>query len=273
MLRLIKLEYSKFRKNNVIVLLFMFFLIFFPAAVFFANLMPDDLPKFVPGKDTFLQFSDSKLNVWDYMGYAGNWIVFFFLGVLLIYTITNEVSYKTLRQSIINGLTRKEFFASKLLNVFFLSVLATLYYVIIVLAIGFWNTEEATMSLAFSNNWAIPRFFLMSLAYLSFALFMSIILRKSGLAVFTYLAYVLIIEQLLRLGAREKIYSGSWVNYFPMNATEDLMPLPWLTYASAVPSEIDFQYLLTHQQAAITTIIFTLIFLGSGYYLFLKKDM
>jgi len=250
-----------------------FFLAFFPMSVFVGDLMPENLPAFVPSRDSFYQFANGSLNVWDYMGYAGNWMVFFFLGMVVIYTYTIEVSNKTLRQSIINGMTRKEFFTSKLINIILLSIIATILYALISLGIGFFSTEEATLSLAFANDWALPRFFLMCLSYMSFAFMLAVLLRKSGLAVFTYVSYVLVIEFLLRLLAREQIYSGSWINYFPMNATEDLMPFPWLTFADAVPNEIDFQFLLTHGQAAITTIIYTLIFLGISYYNFLKRDI
>jgi len=271
--RLIKLEWTKFRKNNVIVLLSIFFLVFFPMSVFVGDLIPEKLPAFIPSRNNFYQFIEGQLNVWDFLGYAGSWMVFFFLGMIVIYTFTTEVSNKTLRQSIINGMTRNHFFASKILNIFLLSIIATLLYTIICMSLGFYNTEDATLSLALANEYAIPRFFLMSINYLSFAFMLAILLRKSGLAVFTYISYVLIIESLLRLGASQYIYSGPWVNYFPLNATEDLMPAPWSNLADSAPSGVDFDFWLSYKQAAITTFISTLIFLSISYFNFQKRDI
>jgi len=269
MLRLIKLEWSKFKKNTTLTLLFIFFCVFFPATLFFGSILPTGLPNFLPSKDSFFSFP----GIWEYLGYAGNWIVFFFLGVIVIYTFTIEVSNKTLRQSIINGLTRQEVFISKLLNVVLLSAFATLYYTLLSFIIGLINTEDFSLGIAFSNEMAIPRFFLMSFSYMTFALFLAFVFRKAGIAVFFYISYVIIIEPLIRMVAKEKIYSGAYINYFPMNATEDLMPLLGAKTTNSFPTNMDFAFLLTFKEAAIFTIIYTLIFLFISYSLFIKKDI
>jgi len=231
--------------------------------------MPE-LPKFLPGKEVFFTFP----TVWEYLGYAGNWTVFFFLGVLIIYTLTIEISNKTMRQSIISGLSRKEFFLSKYLNVFLLSLFATLYYTIISLGVGFFNTDGASLTSAFENNWSIPLFFLMSFSYLNFALFLAFLFRKSGIAVFFYLTYVMVIEMLLRWVIHYKIDQTELINYYPMNATEDLMPFPFFRYADFIPgNEIEIPFLLTTSQAVITTSVYCLIFAGISYITFMKRDI
>jgi len=269
MFKLIKLEWSKFSKNTVITLLFIFFLLFFPALLYFGSIMPENLPPMVPSKTTFYSFP----GIWEYLGYAGTWVVYFFLGVLVIYTVTIEVVNKTLRQAIINGMTRNEFFASKFINVLLLASLATIYYVIIALAIGFYNTDGATLSAALENEWAIPRFFLMSLAYMSFALFFAYVFRKSGIAVFSYLSFVLLIEPLIKWLSINYIHKSRIFNFLPMNATEDLMPFPFFKFADSVPNEIDFEFLLTYTEASITVSLYIVLAIGISYWLFTKKDI
>ena len=268
MIRLIKLEWTKFRKNTVIQLLVLFFFIFFPACMYFGTLVPD-LPSFLPSKDSFFQFP----SIWDYLGYAGNWIFFFFMGVAAIYFVTIEVGNKTMRQSIINGLTREEFFLSKLLSITILCVMASLYYGVLAVIIGFITTEGTSLSQAFDNEWAIGRFFLMSFAYTSFSVFLAYLFRKSGLAVFFYVSYIIIIEPLLRYFIIERIEKASWTRLFPMNAAEDLMPFPVLRYANAIPDNIDFAFLLTYKEATIATIIYCLIFTVLSYILFTRRDI
>ena len=270
MKRLILLEWTKFKKNTVIQLLMLFFFLFLPACMYFVSLMPDiDLPAFLPNKKTFFQFP----SIWEYLGYAGNWIVFFFIGVISIYLISIEVSNKTMRQSIINGMTRNEFFTSKLITILILSLVATLYYTLLSLSIGFFNSEDASLASAFDNDWAMGRFFLMSFAYTVFAMFLAYLFRKAGLAVFFYVSYIMIIEPLVRLYLIEKIDKASWTRYFPMNSVEDLMPLPALKYASAIPTDIDFAFLLTYKQATILSLIYCALFLGISYYMFIKRDI
>jgi ABC-type transport system involved in multi-copper enzyme maturation permease subunit len=268
MKRLILLEWTKFRKNTVIQLLLLFFFLFFPACLYFGSLIPE-LPSFLPSKESFFQFP----SIWEYLGYAGNWIVFFFVGVASIYLVTIEVSNKTLRQSIINGMTRNEFFISKLLSIVIFCLVATVYYAIMSLAIGFYNTEGFDLAAALDNDWAISRFFLMSFAYTNFALFLSFLFRKSGLAVFFYVSYIIIIEPLIRLLIIDSVDKASWTRYFPMNSAEDLMPLPAMKYASAIPSNVDFAFLLSDKEATILSLAYCAVFLGISYYLFLKKDI
>ena len=269
MWRLLKLEYSKFRKSTVISLLAIFFIAFFPASMYLGSLMPD-LPAFLPSENIFYVFP----TVWDYLGYAGNWMVFFFLGVLIIYTVTIEVNHKTMRQSIIIGLSRKEFFTSKLLLVVFISLVATLYYTIIALVIGFVNTPNPDMELAFTNDWAIFRFFLMCLSYLGFAMFLAFTIRKAGIAVFFYLTFVMIIEPMIRWLGHRKIDDSMRMHFYPMNATEDLMPLPFYKYAEFIQNdEIDFNYVLSPSTATITVIVYLCLFLGLTYYMFQRRDI
>ncbi len=268
MKRLILLEWTKFKKNTVIQLLLLFFVLFFPACLYFGTLIPD-LPSFLPSKESFFQFPA----IWEYLGYAGNWMVFFFIGVAAIYLVTIEVSNKTMRQSIINGLTRNEFFVSKLYSITILCLLATLFYTIMGMAIGLYNTEGFDLMSGFDNDWAIGRFFLMSFAYTSFALFLSYLFRKAGLAVFFYISYIMIIEPLLRYFIIERVDKASFTRFFPMNAAEDLMPMPIMQYADAVPKNIDFAFLLSYKEATIATVIFCTIFILASYYSFIKRDI
>jgi len=268
MLKLLKLEYSKFKKNTVIVVLASFFILFFPLTLFVLSELPE-IPILMPNPKIIYRFS----TIWEYFGYVGNWMVYFFLGVMIIYMITLEVRYKTLRQSIIIGLSRKEFFMSKLLLVFVLSTFATVYYSLICLIVGWINTSNPDIALAFSNEWAIPRFFLMSMSYMTFAMMISYLLRNAALSIFIYLAYALIIESLLRLGVLQ--LKETWfVNWFPMNAAEDLMPLPVLKITQGIEiNKYDFDVLLSYGTASIITIVYLVIFIALSYYNFMKKDI
>lgn len=268
MLHLIKLEWSKFSGSNIIRLLTLFFIVFFPAAMYMGKEVPK-LPAFIPSQKTFYSFP----GVWDYLGYSGNWMVFFFLGVLIIYTVTLEVSHKTMRQSIIHGMTRNAYFTSKLLSVFCLSAFATIYYIIIAVVIGVINSESYTLTSILDNEYAIPRFFLMSFSYLSFAMFIGILFKRSGVAVFVYLTYVMIIEFFIR-AFQAWLIGFDYTNIYPMNATEDLMPFPFFKFADFI-NKVDGPklILLDYGKAAILTSLYVLSWTGLAYWLFKKRDL
>ncbi len=265
--KLLKLEWSKFRKNSTISLLMIFFIIFFPASLYFGRIL-DNIAEHLPmNVDIF----DASL-IWDYLGYAGNWIVFFFLGVLVIYTVTIDVANKTMRQNIITGLSRKDFYLSKFMIVIVLSVFATIYYFLLATVIGWINTDGASISKMMDNDAAPFRFLLMSLGYLNFALLLAFLIRKAGIAVFVYLTYGLLGEPLLKIWLQKYVTESGVVNYLPMNATEDLMPAPVLKMASDFNSKVD-AYLLTYAEAGITTIVFGIIFIVLGFWVFKNKDI
>jgi len=268
MLKLLKLEWAKFKKNNVIVLMLTFFCLFMPASLYFTTILPQ-LPAVFPSKESIVQFP----SIWDYVGYAGNWMGFFFLGVIAIYLVSIEINNKTLRQSIINGLTRQEYFISKVLSIIIISLFATVFYTLLCVIIGLINTETDAIKLMFENEFAILRFFLMTFGYLSFALFLIFIIRRSGIALFLYIAYGIIIEVLIRYLLIEKVASNGFTNYFPLNSFEDLMPNPLYRFTESIPNGIDFNFLLTYQQATISSIIYVVLFLGLGYLSFIKRDI
>ncbi len=265
---LLKIEWFKFRKNTVITLLLCFFLLFFPCCLYFGRFL-DNIPDLVPGKVNIFTFP----NIWDYLGYAGNWMVFFFLGVLIIYTVTIEVSNKTMRQSVINGMSRNTFLLAKCLNVVVLSIVATLVYALLCVTFGWINTEGVSASVMMDNDYAILRFFLMCLGYMFFALLLAFLFRKSGIAVFFYLAYVIIMEPLLKVLTRQYLFSNKYLNYFPLNSIEDLMPSPLFKIVEKLPTDIDYQFLLSYKEATFLTIIYSLLFIVCFWYLFQKRDI
>ena len=268
---LLKTEYLKFKKNSTVTILLAFYFIFLPFSIFLGSELKDSIPAFISNKNAFFVFPST----WDYMGYAGSWLVFFFLGVAIIYMTCNEIAYKTLRQGIINGYTRIDFFVAKFSTLVLLAVIATLYYAIITSILGYFNTEDLTLAVYLENISAVARYFLMCMGYFSLALLFAFVLRKSGLAIFLYLSYVIIIEPIIRGGYTYSI-GNKYVNYFPMNATEDLMPLPLWRFAEALPQgkqDMDFEFLLSYPTATTLTIIYSIIFLGLAYFSFMKKDI
>ncbi len=266
MFKLLSLEWKKFRKNSVVQMLLWIFVIFFPSLIFIGK-----------NKDLFENnplISSADIfafpGVWKWLGWDGNWMVFFALGFLMVYVISIEMSYKTMRQNIITGLTRTEYFLSKLYVLLVFSLFATILYAIVGLIIGYVHTDDATFSMAMDNNWAIPRYFLMCVAYLSFAMFIGFTIKNSGLAVLTYLAYGILLEPMIRwLGHSELTGGHKSMHWYPMNAAEDLMPMPSPDFLSGKASEI----FLTTQEAVIISSIYTILFIGLTYYTFTKRDM
>lgn len=268
-MHLISLEWKKFKNNSVFNLFGIMFLLTFPTVIFIGKEFK--FPKMLLDNSVFFTFPDN----WEWIAYEGSWLVFFFLAFIMMNMITSEVGYKTLRQNIITGLTRQEYFVGKVSAAVAMSLFATLLYVVICLAIGFFHNDPYSFENAFQEPKWILRFFLMSMGYLSFALFLGFTIRKSGITIFTYICYIFFLEPLLKWGVHNRFLKNSpSVNYWPMNAVEDLAPLPLWKKVENVPMEdLDMEFLLEPNHAMLATSIYIVLFIGLAYWHFMKKDI
>ena len=76
MFRLLSLEYKKFRKNSVVSILTLFYIILAPTLILVAKEIFKSTPDFLPSSNVFFEFP----TVWDYMWYIGNWLTSVFVG-------------------------------------------------------------------------------------------------------------------------------------------------------------------------------------------------
>lgn len=123
--------------------------------------------------------------IWQNITYVAKFFSIF-LAVIGIIFICNEFSYRTLRQGVINGLSRKEFLISKVLLILFLSAASTLFIFLTGVILGFLNTSSATITDVFSNANFLGLYFLQTYSYLSIAFFIAFWLKRSGLSIPSY---------------------------------------------------------------------------------------
>ncbi|HZY78938.1 MAG TPA: hypothetical protein VFE50_05400, partial [Cyclobacteriaceae bacterium] len=114
------------------------------------------------------------------------WIAGFFkfiLGVLVIISVTNEFAYRTVRQNVIDGLSRWEFLQSKILTNAVLAASSTVVLFLIALITGLIYSPELRFSEVIDDIEFFPAYFLQVFGYLSFALLMSVFVNRAGLTI------------------------------------------------------------------------------------------
>jgi hypothetical protein len=107
-MNLLYLEWKKFAPYRLFQVITVLFIVLFPL-MFLVGTSFKGLPSEIGSPLSYYSFP----KVWEAAAYAGNWMVFFFLGFLGVLIITNEISYKTLRQNLITGMSREEYFLEK----------------------------------------------------------------------------------------------------------------------------------------------------------------
>lgn len=217
MKQLLSIEFAKLKKLNAIKVILLVYAVMVPAWMFFqynfyGMFLPPVLMEAVglwgfPGVWLFTTFSASYFNI--------------LVGVIVVIIVCNEYNYRTLKQNVIDGMTKKQVIASKFLVVFILATIVTLYTALVALVFGSINSG---IDQAYTNGHYIVIYYLQALGYFSFAFFFANLLKRPALAIILFIVSFIaewIIGVVLTLSLKNGIY-----NYFPLNAFSKLTPFP-----------------------------------------------
>jgi ABC-2 type transport system permease protein len=160
---------------------------------------------------------------WKTVAYFSSFFVYI-PAIVVIMLITNEYNYKTNRQNIIDGWSRKDFMKAKLVDVIILSLLVTAIYAVIAFIIGTTYTTDPAAS-RFQTIHYIGLFALQTFSQLSIAFVVGFLVRKSFIALGIFIFYGLFLDPILYLYLREKFKLGIG-EFFPMQISNFLIPHP-----------------------------------------------
>jgi ABC-2 type transport system permease protein len=229
MKRIIRIELLKIRSNSTFWVLtaiyFLILLTIFFSGKFFLNFLArqeESISNIVdPSRIPIYEFPD----VWHNLSYVAGFLKFI-LAIYVIISITNEISYGTLRQNIMNGLSRWDFLVSKLFLIFLLSLASAIFVLLSGFILGFLYSDSRELHDITTYLEFIPAYLLQITAYLLFALFIGVLIKRTGLAMGLLFLYTLIIEPIIVL----RIKTGWIKGLLPLKAINNLIRLPFKKY-------------------------------------------
>jgi ABC-type transport system involved in multi-copper enzyme maturation permease subunit len=223
-LHLLKLEWSKYSPNGTFRVFAVLYLVSFALIFFLARATGQNMTFTSNGTTSHpLDGLFVYPHDWELLACIGSWANSFVLGSLGVSMITMEFSNKTLRQSIIFGLTRLEVAAAKLVWAGALALVATAFYIL--LAIG--GEILSGVGPQVPPVGSILCFYLQALGYLLLGTLVGLVIRQTALAILAYLAYVLFFETACR-----------WLIYFTVAKTRLLLFLPDQLLSALTPLPI-----------------------------------
>ena len=256
MFRLLKLEWLKYRKHKAFRVLLGLYFIILPALVLLPKSF-DRLPDELADMSTFYMFP----NIYGFAGYIGSWLLFFIMGFLGVLMITPEYDFKTLRQNIITGLSRNQFLTGKFAFIVFICLVVTVYFALVALLFGFTHTDAIYASKVMEGGNYFIRYFLQGFAYMVFGFLLGAIFKRTGLCLFLFFAYSMFIEPILRWVIHKKVLDNESMNYYPFNAFEDLVPIPFSDQIESMTREAGFEIILDPTMALILSLAYISIFI------------
>ena len=191
--------------------------------------------------------------------------------------IGNEYSNKTLKQNLIDGMSKKEFILSKFYTIVFFSLISSLIIFIFSLTLGFVYSSYNEWSIIMRGIEFIPAYFFKLVGFFAFCLFLSVLAKRSAFALaFLFIDFILewilfgIIAWKSNVDMAEKIQS-----FLPLTSMSNLIKQPFQRIAmSKFPEKnsLDYDYGV-HFDATLIVILWTAIFIYSAYYLLKKRDL
>jgi ABC-2 type transport system permease protein len=192
-------------------------------------------------------------------------MLFIMPAILIITLTTNEFSFKTHRQNIIDGWSRGSFIGVKLIGVLLLSLLCTLVMMLTVLGFGYFSGRTGAPVSVWQGSRFLFFYFVQVVSYSMIAFVLSVLIKRSGLAIGLFLIYM-IVEQVAQ-GILTNLLHFTPAQYLPEETTDRLIPFPGIHLISQTEWEHRIpSYLIV---AAVYLIIYCVV--TTRY--FLKSDL
>jgi len=201
----------------------------------------------------------------------------FFFAIVVVSMIGNEYSNKTIKQNLIDGLSKKEFILSKFYTIVFFSAVATLLIFIICLCIGLYYSSINELSLIFRDTEYLLAYFVKLIGFFSLCLFLGMLVKRSAFALaFLFVLYITewIIYGIMVWRLNEST-ADSIQNFFPLKSMYKLIDQPFQRIAiSKMPNGQNMMYdFAVHWYEIVIVLFWTAIFIFFSYKLLKKRDL
>lgn len=277
MKRLLAIELQKIWKNRASKVLTITYFIFLTFLSLIASIKFDVGPIHVRLAD---QGIFNFPYIWHFNTYIAAWLKIF-LAVVIVSMMANEYSYGTLKQNLIDGMSKKEFVISKFLTVILFAAISTLFVFIISLILGLCFSSFNEVGIIFSRMEYLLGYFIKLLAFFSFCLFLGILIKRSAFALgflffwfaFEYISYAIFYNNLPYPDLIDSIYS-----FFPLHSMYALIDEPFtkLNAVKTIGNQIGVNNIkdyAVHFSTILIVLTWTAIFIFSSYKIIQKRDL
>ncbi len=277
MIRLLHIEFIKLWNNRSSRFLILSYFILLTSIALIAAI------KFDIGPVKF-HLAEQGIFNFPYIWHFNTFITAFFklfLAIVIVSMMANEYSNKTIKQNLIDGLSKKEFIGSKFLTVISFALVSTVFVFLVSMILGLIYSDYDEFSIIFSDLEFLLAFFIKLVGFFSFCLFLGILVKRSAFALgFLFLWQVF--EGFVRGMIRWKLFDGDTTDavmaFFPLNAMFNLIKEPFSrlsavqTVADQIGEEIALDYHV-HAYEMLIVLGWTGIFIYLSYALLKKRDL
>ena len=219
--------------------------------------------------------------IWHFNTYIAA-ILKLFLAIVIVSMMANEYSYGTLKQNLIDGMSKKEFILSKFLTVVLFATASTVFVFVMSLILGLSFSSYTEFGIIFSNLEYLLAYFVKLVGFFSFCLFLGILVKRSAFAL-GFLMVWNIIEGIAKGILAFKIFPNSTISdsisqFFPLESMSNLIVEPFtrLSVIQSIGTQMgveNFKDYDVHWYSLLIVIAWIVIFMLMSLKLLKKRDL
>ena len=277
MVRLLQIEFIKLWNNRASKVLIISYFVLLTSIALIAAIKFDIGP---------IKFHLAEIGIFNfpYIWHFNTFVTAFFklfLAIVIVSMMANEYSNKTIKQNLIDGLSKKEFILSKFLTVLSFALVSTVFVFIVSMILGLIYSDYDEISIIFSDMEFLLSFFVKLMGFFSFCLFLGILVKRSAFAL-GFLVLWQIFEGFVRGMIRWKLFdedtTDAVMGFFPLNSMWNLIkqPITRLEAVQSVADQVGEQVVLNyrvHWYEILIVLAWTAIFIYLSYALLKKRDL
>ncbi|HLS31885.1 MAG TPA: ABC transporter permease [Flavobacteriaceae bacterium] len=272
MLRLLQIEFHKMRFSRATkVLLIIYFSLFF-SIILFASI------RFKFGNIDF-QLADQGIFNFPYIWHFNTYfaaILKIFLALVIVSMISVEYSNRTLKQNLIDGLSKKEFVLSKFYMILAFSVASTLLIFLVSLGLGLIFSDFNEVGIIFSRMEYLGGYFLKLMGFFSFCFFLGVLIKRSAFAIgalFVWWIVESIIKGIMMVQVQKNEITDWLTPFLPLESMGNLVKEP-LTKLGIVKSSFNVvKDSNIYWYQILIVLVWTAVFIWGSYVLIKKRDL
>lgn len=219
--------------------------------------------------------------IWHFNTYIAA-ILKFFLAIVIVSMMANEYSYGTLKQNLIDGMSKKEFVLSKFLTVVLFAFVSTFFVFIMSLILGYSFSSYTELSIVFSDMDYLLAYFVKLVGFFSFCLFLGVLVKRSAFAI-GFLFVWNIIEGIANGILTFKVFpkrntAEQITQFFPLESMSNLIVEP-ITRLSVIKNiqtavgDTNVKDYSVHFSSIFIVLVWTTLFIFLSYKIIKKRDL
>ncbi|MBC2839950.1 ABC transporter permease [Robiginitalea sp. SC105] len=233
-----------------------------------------------------LKFNVADIGIFNfpYIWHFNTFMISFlkvFLAIVIVSMISNEYSNKTIKQNLIDGLSKKEFIASKVLTILALAVASTAFVFLISLVLGLMHSDYDELSIIFSDLEYLLAYLVKLIGFFSFCFFIGMLVKRSAFALgFLFIWFIggEFIPWVYLTSKYSKDFADSIYQFFPFGSMWQTLAEPFTrlsviqSAAREVGEEIVKDYAV-HLPQLLIVLVWSALFIYFSYLLLKKRDL